>query len=148
MSHPTLTTFDSRVVLQPSTETDFVVLGDNVGPSKLAAIEKHELNTLNEGEFLNLITTRKGLGNGKVDEKMRKKGEKKHDDIEKDAEGMKKREQKEKVAAEAGKLVDPNTQLWTVRYAPQNVKEVCGNKDQVEKLQKWLHDWYIVVFFF
>jgi replication factor C subunit 1 len=129
------------VVLQPSSKTDFVVLGDNAGPSKLAAIKKHGIKTLNEDEFLNLIATRKGLGNGKVDEKTKKKLEKEHDDIKKAAKEMEKREQKEKMAVQDGKMIDPKTQLWTVRYAPQNLKEVCGNKGQVEKLQQWLHDW-------
>lgn len=133
--------FGGRVVLQPSSKTDFVVLGDNAGPSKLAAIKKHGIKTLNEDEFLNLIATRKGLGNGKVDEKTKKKLEKEQEDIKKAAKEMEKREQKEKVAAQDGKIVDPRTQLWTVRYAPQNLKEVCGNKGQVEKLQQWLHDW-------
>ncbi|KAG2116771.1 replication factor RFC1 C terminal domain-containing protein [Suillus discolor] len=31
--------------------------------------------------------------------------------------------------------------LWTTRYAPQSLKEICGNKGQVDKLQQWLHDW-------
>lgn len=137
-----LTASLSRVVLQPSSKTDFVVLGDNAGPSKIAAIKKHGIKTLNEDEFLNLIATRKGLGDGKVDEKTKKKLEKEQDDIKKAAREMEKREQKERVAAHDGKKIDPKTQLWTVRYAPQNLKEVCGNKGQVDKLQQWLHDWY------
>jgi replication factor C subunit 1 len=47
----------SRVVLQPSSKTDYVVCGDNAGPSKLAAIMKHGIKTLNGVEFLNLIAT-------------------------------------------------------------------------------------------
>ena len=42
-----------------------------------------------------------------------------------------------------GKTVDPKTQLWTDRYAPQTLKEICGNKGQVEKLQQWLNDWFV-----
>ena len=34
-----------------------------------------------------------------------------------------------------------SSQLWTDRYAPRSLKEVCGNKGQVEKLGLWLHDW-------
>ena len=34
-------------------------------------------------------------------------------------------------------------QLWTDRYAPQTLKEICGNKGQVEKLQQWLNDWFV-----
>jgi len=132
----------SRVVLQPSSKTDYVVLGDNAGPSKLAAIKKHEIKTLTEDEFLNLIATRKGLGNGKIGEKTKKKMEKEKEEIRKAAKEMEKREQNvHSCSAEAGKNIDPSTQLWTVRYAPQNLKEICGNKGQVEKLQQWLHDW-------
>ena len=38
-----------RVVGQPSSN---VILGDNSGPSKLAAISKHNLNTLSEDVFV------------------------------------------------------------------------------------------------
>ena len=32
----------------------------------------------------------------------------------------------------------PDTRLWTVRYAPNQLSQICGNKGQVEKLQRWL----------
>jgi replication factor C subunit 1 len=79
-------------VLQPSSKTDFVVLGEDAGPKKLAAIQKHGIKTINEDEFLNLIATRKGLGNGKVDDKTRKKLEKEQQEIKKAAKEMEKRE--------------------------------------------------------
>jgi replication factor C subunit 1 len=41
----------------------------------------------------------------------------------------------------SGKTTDPLTQLWTTRYAPKTLKEICGNKGQIEKLQQWLEDW-------
>ena len=34
---------------------------------------------------------------------------------------------------------DTSGQLWTDRYAPQTLKEICGNKGQIEKLQNWLN---------
>jgi replication factor C subunit 1 len=34
--------------------------------------------------------------------------------------------------------------LWTVKYAPQNLKELCGNSGMVEKLRQWLEAWYDV----
>lgn len=126
---------------QPSSRTDFVVLGDNAGPSKLAAIKKHGIKTLTEDEFLNLIATRKG--SGELDEKTKKKIAKEQEDIKNAAKEMEKREKKEQKAAQAGKTFDPSTQLWTVRYAPQHLKDICGNKGQVEKLQQWLHDWSV-----
>jgi replication factor C subunit 1 len=153
------------VVGQPSSRTDYVVLGDNAGPSKLAAIKKHNLKTLSEDDFLHLIATRGGPGDGKgLSEKEKKKKEKEEKAIRESAKEMEAREK----AAYAGpkivrgcaefstlaqncgsdrddrhKTVDPKTQLWTDRYAPQTLKEVCGNKGQVEKLQQWLNDWYV-----
>ncbi len=138
-----LTFVFSRVVLQPSSKTDFVVLGADAGPSKLAAIKKHGIKTLSEDEFLNLIGTRKGLGKGKVDEKTRKKLEKENEEIKKAARDLEKRERQNDLETKGNnKAVDPSTKLWTTRYAPQSLKEICGNKGQVEKLQQWLHDWY------
>ncbi|KXN91146.1 Replication factor C subunit 1 [Leucoagaricus sp. SymC.cos] len=128
--------FGGRVVLQPSSKTNYVVLGDNAGPAKLAAIKKHGLKTLNEDEFLDLIATRKGADEGGLDEKTKKKLAKEQEDIRKAAKEMEKREKSSSMAD-----VDPSTQLWTTRYAPQSLKEVCGNKSQVEKLLQWLKDW-------
>lgn len=125
-----------RVVLQPSGKTNFVVLGDNAGPAKLAAIKKLGLETLNEDEFLNLIATRKGTDEGGLDEKTKKKLEKEREEIRKAAREMEKRE---KSFSEV--QYDPSMQLWTTRYAPQSLKEICGNKGQIEKLLQWLKDW-------
>ncbi|KAH8999457.1 replication factor RFC1 C terminal domain-containing protein [Lactarius akahatsu] len=138
--------FCGRVVGQPSSKTDYVVLGDNAGPSKVAAIEKHNLKTLSEDEFLELIATRKGPGDGKgLSEKEKKKREKEEKAIRDSAKEMEARERATKAAGsklvQGVKAVDPKTQLWTDRYAPRTMKEICGNKGQVEKLQQWLNDW-------
>jgi hypothetical protein len=70
-------------------------LGDNAGPSKLQAIKKHNLPTINEDEFLNLIATRVGpQGGGNVDEKMRKKLEKEENAIKQAVKELEKREKK------------------------------------------------------
>ncbi|KAI0254199.1 replication factor RFC1 C terminal domain-containing protein [Lactifluus subvellereus] len=138
--------FCGRVVGQPSSKIDYVVLGDNAGPSKLAAIKKHNLKTLSEDEFLNLIATRKGPGDGKgLSEKEKKKKEKEEKAIRDSAKEIEVREKAAKAAGPSvtrgAKAIDPKAQLWTDRYAPQTLKEVCGNKGQVEKLQQWLNDW-------
>ncbi|KAG7446101.1 DNA replication factor C, large subunit [Guyanagaster necrorhizus] len=137
--------FGGRVVGQPSSRTDFVVLGDNAGPSKLAAIAKHKLKTLNEDEFLNLIATRKCFGNENLDEKTKKKMEKDQEAIKNAAKEMEKREKQAAKESRgvpgSSKVIDPSSQLWTTRYAPQSLKEICGNKSQVDKLLQWLNDW-------
>ena len=91
--------FDSRVVGQPSSKTSFVILGNDAGPSKVKAIQKHNLRTLDEDGFMNLIATRKGpSAGGKVDDKTRKKMEKEEEEIKKGAKELAKRE---KLAANA-----------------------------------------------
>ncbi|PSR83153.1 hypothetical protein PHLCEN_2v5802 [Hermanssonia centrifuga] len=128
--------FGARVVGQPSSRTSYVVLGADAGPSKLAAIKKNNLKTLDEDGFLNLIATRVP---DLSDEKTKKKIEKEQDAIRQAAHEM---ENREKKAVKAQSIPTPLTsQLWTARYAPRTLKEICGNKGQVEKLQLWLHDW-------
>ncbi|KAF8907193.1 DNA replication factor C, large subunit [Mucidula mucida] len=108
---------------------------------KLAAIKKHGIRTLDEDAFLNLIATR--TGTGEIDEKAKKKMEKEQKDIKIAAKEMEKREKQEaKASASSGhKGPDPSMQLWTTRYAPQSLKEICGNKSSVEKLLLWLQEW-------
>ena len=89
------------MVGQPSSKTSFVILGNDAGPSKIKAIEKHNLRTLDEDGFMDLIATRKGpSAGGKVDEKTRKKMEKEEEEIKQGAKELVKRE---KEAAKASK---------------------------------------------
>ncbi|KZT13273.1 DNA replication factor C, large subunit [Laetiporus sulphureus 93-53] len=132
-----------RVTGQPSSKTSYVVVGTDAGPSKLAAIKKNNLKTLDEDGFLNLIATRVP-DLSQLDEKTKKKLAKEKEAIREAAAEMEKREKKamkESMASGSGSKPDAANQLWTDRYAPQTLKEVCGNKGQVEKLQRWLHDW-------
>ncbi|KAI6117459.1 replication factor RFC1 C terminal domain-containing protein [Pisolithus croceorrhizus] len=139
--------FGGRVTLQPSSKTSYVVLGEDAGPSKLAAIKKHGLPTLSEDGFLELIGTRVGPTAG-LDEKFRKKMEREEEAIRSAAREMEKREIKEMKEAKnsegqpgGSKILDMSAHLWTTRYAPKTLKEICGNKGQVEKLRLWLQDW-------
>jgi hypothetical protein len=84
---------------QPSSKTDYVILGDNAGPSEVAALKKHNLKTLSEDEFLDLIATRKGPGNGKgLSEKEKKKKDKEEKAIRDSAKEMEAREKAVKAA--------------------------------------------------
>ncbi|KAH9843593.1 DNA replication factor C large subunit [Rhodofomes roseus] len=132
-----------RITGQPSSKTSYVVVGSDAGPSKLAAIKKNNLKTLDEDGFLNLIATRVP-DMSSLDDKTKKKLEKDREAIRTAAAEMEKREKKAaKASAASGSTskTAAENKLWTDRYAPQTLKEVCGNKGQVEKLQRWLHDW-------
>lgn len=80
-----------RVVGQPSSKTSYVVLGSDAGPSKLKAIEKNKLQTLDEDGFLNLIATRV-VDESALDDKARKKIEKEKEAIRDSAKEMERRE--------------------------------------------------------
>ena len=77
--------------------------------------------------------------------------------MKKEVEEMERREkEKEQAAAKEAKAAAARTgvapppkpkgprvedRLWVDKYAPDSLSSVCGNKGQVEKLQKWLRDW-------
>lgn len=154
-----------RVTGAPSAKTSYVVVGENAGPKKLQIIKDKGLKMVDEDGFLNLIATRKGVLDAATIAKMEKEQEK----IRKDAKEMEMREKAAaKEAQKAGtaatkyvlehpqfasdlnsetdteyRVVDPRSQLWTQKYAPQNLKEICGNKGAVEKLNNWLAAWCV-----
>ncbi|KAG8855857.1 hypothetical protein FRB96_006679 [Tulasnella sp. 330] len=138
--------YGGRTTTAPSKKTDYVVVGESAGPKKLELIAKLGLKTLNEDEFVKMIETRDGV----LDEATIKKMEQAEKKIKDDAREMEKQEKEaEKAAMEAKKkhpntsikTVDPSSQLWTTKYAPQDLKQVCGNKGLVEKLMNWLTNW-------
>ncbi|WPK26159.1 hypothetical protein PUMCH_003507 [Australozyma saopauloensis] len=38
--------------------------------------------------------------------------------------------------------ISNDEKLWTSKYAPTSVTQLCGNKSQVEKLRTWLSNWF------
>lgn len=66
-------------------------MGSDAGPSKLAAIKKNNLKTLDEDAFLQLIGTRVP-DESQIDEKTKKKREKDEEAIRQSAKEMEKRE--------------------------------------------------------
>lgn len=134
--------YGGNVTGQPSGATSYVILGEYPGPSKLAALKKHGVDTLTEDGFLELIATRIGPSKtgGKLDPKFAKKMEKEEAAIKVAAKALEKAERQAKKDPTG---VDPTTQLWTTRYAPTTLKEICGNKASIEKLSTWLNDWQV-----
>lgn len=140
------------------------MLGENAGPSKLKKIEalqagNSNVKTINEDEFLALIGSREG----QLDEKQQKALKKAEEKVIETAKEMERQEAEEEklrkrkenalngtgVAvkwvppspADNRKTSPPSAQLWTTKYAPKTIKEICGNKGNVEKLTNWLADW-------
>lgn len=84
------------------------MLGEDAGPSKLAAIKKHGIQTLSEDKFLELIATRIGpsagadAGGAVLDDRTRKKIEKEESAVKAAALELEKREMKEARGAASG----------------------------------------------
>lgn len=128
--------YGGRVTTSPSSKTSYVVLGSDAGAKKLEVIAKHKITTLTEDEFLELIGTRSA---SEIDPKVLKKQQ---DEIKKIKQAAKAMEPtKGSIAEKAQAKQDLAGQLWTMKYAPKALNELCGNKTQVEKLQTWLRDW-------
>lgn len=156
--------YGGKVTGAPSKKTSFVVLGEDAGPKKLEIIKNYNLKVVNEEGLFELIRRLPANGGDSAAAgKMAEKKAKEEEEIKKAAAEMEREERarlaaaKPKAGASAGKGTDsgkassaggkakdpaagqgPDTRLWTVRYAPTQLNQICGNKTQVEKLQRWL----------
>ena len=88
-----------RVTGQPSSRTSYVVVGQDAGPSKLAAIKKNNLRTLDEDSFLDLIATREP---DQSDEKLQKKLAKEREAIKQAAKEIDRRERQATTSNKTG----------------------------------------------
>ncbi|KAI1000714.1 Replication factor C subunit 1 [Podosphaera aphanis] len=148
--------YGGKVTGGPSRKTSFVVLGNDAGPSKLRKIQELSLKTIDEDGLLELIRVMPANGgDGKEAEKNMKKKMAEMEKIKIEAEEME-REENQKIekasnvvaakmhgssAAASRQPVLPSSQLWTTKYAPTSINQICGNKSSVEKIQNWLKGW-------
>lgn len=150
--------YGGRVTIAPSRKTSFVVLGSDAGPSKLRKIQELSLKTINEDGLLELLRIMPANGgDSKAAEMSIKKQELEMEKVIRDAEEMEREEnQKIREAEMVVKLapsqqkssahliprpVASSSQLWTTKFAPTSINQICGNKSSVEKIQNWLKGW-------
>ncbi|KAF1917167.1 replication factor RFC1 C terminal domain-containing protein [Ampelomyces quisqualis] len=148
-----------KVTTAPSKKTNYVVLGADAGPSKLQKIRDMEIKTIDEDGLTLLIeklTSAGNKGDSKAQAAYKEKQRKEEDNIRKQAAELEK-EDKQRLkdlkaadvaaghktasavtaaAQSAGHAVD--SRLWTTKYSPSSLNQICGNKATVEKLQRWL----------
>ena len=147
--------YGGKVTGAPSSKTDFVVLGDDAGPSKLRKIKEHGIKTIDEQGLFYLIKTMPAHGgSGKGAEKAKQKREEEENKAREEAAEMEREEKARKAEAEkaAKKAAAARgapapvpaqvlSQLWTTKYAPTQLNQICGNKANVERIQNWLKNW-------
>ncbi|ESZ94435.1 putative Replication factor C subunit 1 [Sclerotinia borealis F-4128] len=153
-----------KITGAPSGKTSYVVLGTDAGPSKLRKIQDLKIKTIDEeGLFAIIRAMPANGGDGKAAEKNNEKKAVEERKIREAAEEMDREERRkvaeaekaerdaQKLAASKGKsslppaprkvAVPTSSQLWTTKYAPTQMNQICGNKSQVEKIQSWLKGW-------
>jgi len=148
-----------KVTGAPSKKTNYVVLGTDAGPSKLQKIRDMDIKTIDEDGLTVLIeklTAAGAQGDSKAQAAYKEKQQKEEEKIKKQAAEMEQEEkqrQRELKAADAaaGRKTassitaaaqsagpDVDSRLWTTKYAPSTLNQICGNKATVERLQRWL----------
>lgn len=141
--------YGGKVTTAPSKNTSYVVLGSDAGPKKLETIKTHKIKTIDEhGLFALIQKLPANGGDSKAAAKYEAQKKKEEEKIKQMAEEMEKQERvtggaggvKAASGAPSSKKATPgvDNRLWTVKYAPTQMTQICGNKVQVEKLQNWL----------
>ncbi|RHZ80484.1 hypothetical protein Glove_135g21 [Diversispora epigaea] len=121
--------YGGKVTASPSSRTSYVVVGEDAGPKKMEKVQQLKIPTLTEDQLLELIKTSPG----------------KSDFLNKSPKTTKSRV--ENIVKDSAQIPNSSdtenlmSQLWTEKYKPKSIKEICGNKSQVESLQKWLNAW-------
>lgn len=147
--------YEGKVTTSPSSKTSYVVIGDDAGPSKLAKIKALGIKTINEEGLFELIRRLPAYGgSGKAAELAQQKKKAEEEKAKKEALDMERAdkarrseaEKASKAAAASRGIAAPaqpqsTAQLWTTKYAPTQLSHICGNKGNVEQIQKWLKNW-------
>ena len=126
--------YAGRVVSAPSKKTNYVVVGENPGPSKMDKVAALGLNTITEDGFLDLL--RASVSNI-VPEAVTVEKEPDHS-IAKKLPSKTKNPKKGKSSNDSNQL---GSDMWTVKYAPKSHSDLIGNPGIYEKLSKWLQSW-------
>ncbi|AET41600.1 replication factor C subunit 1 Ecym_8322 [Eremothecium cymbalariae DBVPG len=145
--------YGARVTKSISSKTSVVILGDEAGPKKLEKIKQLGVKAIDENGFKLLITgTPAEGGDGFAAEKARQQLKKQEEEVQREVEELSKkeieREHKTRLKqagtpSSALNLVREQDKLWTVKYAPTSLQQICGNKGAVNKLKNWLTNWAI-----
>ncbi|KAF8420140.1 replication factor RFC1 C terminal domain-containing protein [Tirmania nivea] len=141
--------YGGKCTIAPSKKTSFVVLGKDAGPKKLETIRQNNIKTIDEDGLYHLIRTLPANGGDSkaavAAEAKRAAEEKKIIQLAKEMERTMTPLSKGKGKETDNKQPAPvslDGQLWTVKYAPVSMAQICGNKTQIDKLQNWLRNWH------
>lgn len=146
--------YGARVTKSISKKTSIVILGADAGPKKIEKIKDLNIKTLDEENFNKLIhlMPTDGLNyDPTAKPKVIKKTTTTTNIIEEDnlepMAPLKKSNitpsniSKKNTAASQDSNSNTGSELWTVKYAPKNSDQICGNKTVIQRLKTWLSNW-------
>ncbi|KAF9421647.1 hypothetical protein BGZ94_008791 [Podila epigama] len=148
--------YNGRVTGSPSGKTNFMVVGDDAGQSKLEKAKKLKIKTIDEDEFLDLIRTSPAkTEDGKVlpasaQTNVSVKASSSPTTASSSSASKAKKEVAAAASTRAASMPTSSTKdsgvvqtdLWTTKYHPKSLKDLCGNNAAINRLQKWLDAWY------
>lgn len=150
-------------------KTSLVVIGEEAGPSKVKKIKDLGIKAINEDGFIELLRLMPADGGDSEQARLAKIKREEEERLvlaqaaaEEEAEEQRIKKEKAERAKREKELAAKNPQgssssapapplkrevsndekLWTSKYAPTSVTQLCGNKLQVEKLRVWLANWF------
>lgn len=131
--------YGAKVTKSVSGRTSLVVIGRDAGPKKVQTIKQKHIKCIDEEGFILLLE--KMPADGGSGEAAQKALSKKH---EEEAKAIADAEAEEKVALKQAEAsgINRSQQLWTDKYAPTEMRQICGNKKNVEMLYSWLETWF------
>ncbi|KAL6941721.1 hypothetical protein ACO0RG_002858 [Hanseniaspora osmophila] len=156
--------YGAKVTKAISRKTSLVVLGEEAGPKKVATIKDYNIKAISEDGFKQLVAGMPSEGGDSVEaEKAKEKIQKEEQQLQKDLIAMdtqmklEETERNKKNILNSESLsstgqrapknfntkprVSEEEQLWTVKYAPKKITDICGNKTVVNRLKVWLENW-------
>jgi replication factor C subunit 1 len=154
--------YGAKITKSISGKTSLVIIGTDAGPSKVKKIKSLKTKCIDENGFIELISKMPengGSGELAIREMVKKKELEKQIEEEMELEIKKEKEEEEEKEIRGKnklitsdnnkssfdperKVIDKSTQLWTDKYAPTDIKHICGNKGNVELLNNWLATWF------
>ncbi|RKP19960.1 DNA replication factor C, large subunit [Rozella allomycis CSF55] len=150
--------YGGRVTSAPSRKTSYLVVGSEPGQTKLAKAQALNLKCINEEEFFNLIKSLPGKERQLNEWESKMQESSQANTIERIPNSSQLNSQN-MIASQSATVLNGNTQnssqidsqmsvvdgndfqLLTDKYKPKKIKDLVGNKSNVDKLVNWLKGW-------
>ncbi|OWB76314.1 DNA binding protein [[Candida] boidinii] len=146
--------YGAKVTKSITKKTTLVVIGEEAGPKKVQLIKQYKTKAIDEEGFIKLISSmpadggdgeeaKKLLAKKKEEERVAFELAEREDEEEKlrQKKLLAERKKSAKVVVEKPSDKPDSEKLWTVKYAPTKIEQICGNKGNVQKLRTWLENW-------